>query len=183
MTNEFDQHAINHMVSAITREMTPQGSARKTETDTLFFGGALPTEAEQHELGMFGLRKNYKIIHASFDLADVQRGPIAFHVVATDGLTQSVVLQNGRIWKRDRRSQAVLVFPDTRAVVKLSSKGRLGVREMSGQHHDHGYELARDAVLVRAGRKPGHIPVVSPIGSLLTVLDMRSMIATFEMAE
>lgn len=182
MTGEFDQHAINHMVAAIQREMTPKGG-RDTERDTLFFGGGRPSEAEQDELGMFGLRKNCNIVHASFNLTGVARGPAAFHVVVTDGLTQSVVLRNGRLWKRDRRSQAVLVFPDTRAVVKLSSKGRMVVREMTGRHHDHGYDLAGDAVLVRSGRKPGHVPVVSPIGSLMTVLDIRALNKMLEMAE
>jgi hypothetical protein len=182
MNSQFDQHAINHMVAAIKREMTPRGG-RETEMDTLFFGGAMPTEAEQDELGKFGFRKNYKVLYASFDLADVARGPIAFHVVVTDGLTQSIVLQDGRYWKRDRRSQAVLLFPGTRALIRLSSKGRLVLREMSGRYHDHGYDLARDAVLAQAGRKPGHVPVVSPIGSLVTVLDIRSLSKTFEMAE
>lgn len=182
MTSQFDQHAINHMVAAIQREMTPQGG-RDTEMDTLFFGGAQPTEAEQDELGKFGFRKNYKIVHASFDLADVERGPLGFHVVVTDGLTQSIVLQDGRLWKRDRRSQAVLLFAGTHAFIRLSSKGRLVVREMHGRHHDHGYDLARDAVLARAGRKPGRVPVVSPIGSLVTVLDIRSLSKTFDMAE
>ena len=182
MTSQFDQHAINHMVAAIKHEMTPCGG-RDTEMDTLFFGGRLPTEAEQNDLGMFGLRKNYKIIHASFDLEDVVRGPVAFHVVVTDGLKQSLVVQDGRLWKRDCRSQAVLVFPNSGMVIKRSSKGRLLVRGMSGRHHDHGYDIARDAVLARAGRKPGSVPVVSPIGSLMTVLDIRAMNKMFEMAE
>jgi hypothetical protein len=127
----------------------------------LFFGGTQPSLIEQDELGKFGFGKNYKIVHASFDLADVARGPLGFHVVVTDGLTQAIVLQDGQLWKRDRRSQAVLVFPKTHAVVWLSSKGRLVVLEMSGQHHDHGYDIAREAILARADRKPGPMPVVS----------------------
>lgn len=175
MTAYLDQHAINHMITAISREMTPQRRARHAESDTIFMGGPPPSDADQNELAMFGLRKNYKIIFPSFDPADATVGPLGYHVVVTDGLTQTVILSGGRLWKRDRRSDAVLLFPDLQAVVKLSAKGRLVVRAMSGQYHDHGYELASASIIAGAERKLGHIPVVSSVGNLVTVFDLKTV--------
>ena len=183
MNPTFDQHGINHATVAISREMTPQGGKRHADADTLFFGGSRPTPAEQTELVNFGLRKNYKLVFASFDPANPQAGPLAFDVVVTDGLDQSIGLTGGRLWKRDRRSPAILVFGELNAIIKMSAKGRLIVREMTGRYHDQGYDYALEAVLARAARKPGHVPVVAPIGTLVTVLDVKTMAATFEAAE
>lgn len=182
MTNSFDQHEMNHMIVAISREMTPVAGKRHSDADTLFIGGAQPSEAQEHQLAMFGQNKNYKIIFPSFDLGNLTDGPIGIHAVVTDGLADTVVLRNGRLWKRDRRSTAILLFPDLGIALKLSSKGRLIVRGMAGQYHDQGYDLAREAVLARAGGKPGHAPVVSAIGSMVTVFDIRTMADTFAAA-
>lgn len=182
MTTNFDQNGINHMTTAISREMTPQRRARHADADTIFMGGPPPSDADQTELAMFGLRKNYKIIFPSFDPADVARGPVGYHAVVTDGLAETVILSGGRLWKRDRRSEAVLLFPDLKAVVKLSAKGRLVVRAMAGQYHDHGYDLARESITPGAARKPGNAPVVSAIGSLVTVLDLKTLGGMFAAA-
>lgn len=101
----------------------------------------------------------------------------------TDGIAETIILFDGRLWKRDRSCPAILLFPGTRVVVRLSAKGRMTVREMRGQYSDHGYELALEAVLARAARQPGTAPVVSPIGGLLTVLDMKTMSAMFAAGE
>lgn len=183
MTDALNLNDVNHMIVSLAREMTPQGGMWHKEADTLFVGGTLPTKVDEIGLANFGLAKNYKIVLPSFDPADVASGPIAFHAVITDGLTQSITLPNGRLWKRDRRSPAVLVFAEVRAIVRINSKGRLLVREMTGPHHDHGYELARDAVIARAGRKPGKVPVISAIGNLLTVVDIRTMAGLLAAAE
>ena len=68
-------------------------------------------------------------------------------------------------------------------MVRLSTKGRLIVRGMTGQYNDHGYELAHHAVIARASSKPGGNPVVSTIGNMLTVLDMHTMLGIFTAAE
>ncbi len=183
MNTVFDQHAMNHMITAISHEMSAPTRKRRPECDTLFIGGPVPSDRDQHELAQFGLRKNWKIVYPSFDAADPLRGPVTYHVVVTDGLTETMVLKDGRLWKKDRRSQAVIVFAELGITIKVSSKGRLVVRGMAGRYHDHGYDLALDAVTKRAAREPGHIPVVSTIGMLPTVLDIHTMNQVFANAE
>ena len=183
MTITFDQHAINDMTVAVALEMTPQCAKRHQNSDTLFMGGAKPTEADQRELASFGLSKNYRIVFPSFDPLNVEAGPTAFHVVVTDGLEEAFTLSEGRLWKRDRRSAAILLFPKLGILVKLSSKRSLVARVMDGRYHDHGYDLAQEAVTARAARKPGHVPVVAPVGGLMTVLDVKAFADTFAAAE
>lgn len=101
MAFSFDQHGINHATVAIWREMTPPGCIRLSETDTLFFGGPRPSDADREALATFGLNKNYKLVFASVDPADPQAGPVAFHAVVTDGLTHIVALCDGRLRKKD----------------------------------------------------------------------------------
>lgn len=172
---EFDQHAINHMVVAINREMTPLGNKRHADADTMFMGGGYPTESEQSALGRFGFRKNWNIVFLSFDPANPTAGPIGIHTVVTDGRTQAHVLQRGRLWKKDRRSAAILLFPETRIAVRLNSKGRLVVGAMTSHYHDHGYDLALESVVALAKCKPGRVPVIGPIGSMVTVQDITTM--------
>lgn len=178
----FDQHAINHLTVAVGIEMTPGGRGRHALGDTLFMGGLTPSEDDARALGTFGERKNWKVIFPSFDPSEVATGPIGYHAVVTDGVADTVVLTDGRLWKRDRRSAAVLHFPGIQAVVKLSSKGRLIVRGTDGAYAEEGYELARQAVRARAATRPGKVPVVSPIGGMLTVLDMDALADSFALA-
>jgi hypothetical protein len=182
MNTASDQHAMNHMITAISHEMSAPTRKPRPECDTLFIGGPVPSDRDQHELAQFGLRKNWKIVYPSFD-ADPARGPVAYHVVVTDGLTETMILRDGRLWKNDRRSKAIIVFAEFGLVIKVSSKGRLVARGMAGRYHDHGYDLALEAVTTRAARKPGHIPVVSTIGMLPTVLDIHTMNQVFANAE
>lgn len=185
MTNAFDQYTMNHMIVALSREMTPRGTKPnpKVDADTVFIGGARPTEADQASLARFGLDKNYKVIFPSFDLDAPHAGPVGFHVVVTDGLTRVTTLQDGRLWKRDRRNPAVLVFAEIGAVVKLNANGQMVVRDMRGQFHDHGYELALEAVRAGAGKQPGTMPIVSTIGSMLAILDAKTMSYAHAVAE
>ncbi len=175
MTIAFDHHDINHMIISITREMTPRSDKRPIGGDTVFMGGVSPNQVDQAGLANLGLSKNYNIIFPSFDPRSVGDGPVTFHAVVTDGLTQAAVLTGGRLWKRDRRSPAILLFPEFDAVLRLSAKGRLIIREMVGQYHDHGYELALETVRVLAARRPGKVAILSTVGSMPTVLDIETM--------
>jgi hypothetical protein len=183
MNPTFDCHHINHMITAIGQEMHLRARELHTKGDALFIGGLMPDDADQAELAQFGLRKNWKIIYAAFHPADVLRGPIAFHVVVTDGLTETMVLQDGRLWKKDARCPAILVFAHLGLTVRVGSKGRLLARALTRPCHDHGYDLAIQSVMARAAREPGHIPVISTIGRLPTVLDIRTMNHAFANAE
>ena len=183
MNIAFDQHSINHMIVAINREMIPLGNKRHADADTIFMGGSPPTDADQKALAQFGLNKNYKVVFLSFDPKNVNAGPVGIHAVITDGVTEAAVLQNGRLWKKDRRSAAILLFPEFRAALRLNLKGQLIINDMADQYHDHGYDLALAAISDRAGRRPGRTPVVSTIGSMVTVLDMQTMANSFANAE
>lgn len=181
MTNGFDQHAINHMTVAIRQEMSPGGRPHP-EGDTLFMGGARPSNGDAGALARFGLNKNWKIVFPSFDTADPAAGPIGFHVVVTDGETQSIVLSGGRLWKRNHDSAAVLLFRKKKVLVSLDAGGRLNVGAMRGRFDDRGYALALEAVKARAMGEPGRGAVVAPIGALITVMDMVACSEMFAMA-
>jgi len=183
MNTTCDYRRINHMITAIGHEMNLRTRKPRIECDALFIGGPVPCDTDQEELAQFGLRKNWKIIYSSFDPADVLRGPVAFHVVVTDGLTETMVLQDGRLWKRDARCSAILVFAHLGLTVSVGSKGRLLARPLARPCHEDGYDLAIQSVTARAAREPGHIPVVSTIGRLPTVLDIRTMNHAFANAE
>lgn len=182
MNAAIDQHCINHMTVAVHQAMTPQENRRSRETDTMFLGGGQPTDADRQALGHFALDKNYRLVVPCFDTAEPQAGPVGYDVICTDGLEQSIALTGGRLWRRDRRSTAVLLFPSIGVVVKLTGKGCMLVREMKGCYHDQGYELARQAVLAHAARQPGSVPVLTSVGALTVVLDMRAFAATFAVA-
>ena len=183
MNTAFDTTSMNHMITAICHEM--RGASRKThpDCDTLFIGGPPPSDRDQHALAQFGLSKNWKVVYPSFDPADPMRGPVGCYVVVTDGLTETVILTDGRLWKNDRRSMTVIVFAELGITVRVSSKGRLVVRGMVGRYHDHGYDLALEGVATRAARRPGHSTVISSIGQLPTVCDIRTMSQMFDNAE
>lgn len=169
------ENGINHMLVALAHEMSPQGHGRPHETDTLFVGGLTPTEGDQRALGEFALSKNYRMIHASFELGNPDAGPTGFHAILTDGVTEAIIIGNGRLWKRDRRSPSVLVFAEPGAIMKMSAKRRIVVREMKGEFHEQGYALALEALKTRAAWKPGRAPIVSTIGELPIVMDLRSL--------
>jgi len=182
MSPVIDPQAVNHSTVALSREMTPQGRRRPAESDTLFIGTPPASETDHDELRKFGLSKNYQLVVATFDPADPDVAPASFLAVLTDGLTITCGLAGGRLWKKDRQSASILLFPDARVLLKMSSKGRLIIREMKGPYGDHGYELARASLLSRANRKPGRAPVVAPVGTLVTVLDITTLQATFQAA-
>lgn len=178
----LDQHAINHMTVAVACEMTPGNPNAHALGNTLFMGGPRPSESDARAIGAFGERKNYNIVFPSFQGPDVEAGPDGYHAVVTDGVAETFVLSDGRLWRRDRRSPAVLVFAGIQAVVKLSLKGRMIVRGMTGGYAEEGFELARRTVVARAAQKPGKVPVVSPIGGMAFVLDMGTLAETFALA-
>jgi hypothetical protein len=182
MTNDSDRAGISHMLAALSTELAPQGSGRRHETDTLFMAGPAPTEDDLHELGGFALSKDYRLIYASFDFANADAGPTAFHAVITDGVTKAVAMYGGRLWKRDRRTPAVLVFAVSASVVKFTSKRSIAVREMKGEFHEQGYALALEALKSRASLKPGTAPIFSTIGALEVVMDLRGYFDTHALA-
>ena len=177
------QHAINHLTVALSQEMLPPSGSRHDEFDTLFLACAHPSADQRTALASFGLRKNYNLIIASFDDADPAGGPAGIEAVVTDGRTQAFNLSGGRLWRRDRRTPSVLLFPELRAMVRISSKRRLVVGPMNGRHAEDGYEIARQGVLERAKREPGHVPVLTPIGDLAIVVDVRAVAGVFAMGE
>ncbi len=182
MINLLDPISINHMTVALQMEMASSSNSRHTEPDVLFMGGGELSDTDERALAGLGLRKNYNIVYATCASVDADSTPSTYHAVVTDGLTQAYILNNGRLWKRDRRSASVLIFADTQMVIKISGKGRICVRPMAGQYHDHGYDLAQDGLAARAARKPGHAPVVSPVGEVATVINLKAVVDMFEAA-
>lgn len=183
MTNLFNPIIVNHMTVALQMEMAPTPKNRHSEPDVLFMGGERLSDTDERALAGLGLRKNYNIVYAACASADADSTPSTYNAVVTDGLTQAYIVSNGRLWKRDRKSAAILIFADTQAVIKISGKGRIVVRQMAGQYHDHGYDLARDALAARGACKPGHAPVLSPVGEAATVVDVKAVAAMFAAAE
>lgn len=166
--NGFDVRGMHHMITAIRETMSPTRQLHP-ERDTLFMGGATPTHHDEEALCIFGRDKNWKIVFPSIDTADPAAGPTGFRVVVTDGLTRTCVLRNGRLWKRSRDSAAVIRVD--RLVISLSAKGRLKVGPSRGRVHEHGYDLALQAVKARAAEAPGRGALIAPIGGLVAVMD------------
>ncbi|TCQ06308.1 hypothetical protein C8J40_10596 [Sphingomonas sp. PP-CC-3A-396] len=182
MSSTFDSQGINDVTVAVCQEMTSRSRRRNCDVDTVFLGGPPPSHADEVELAKFGRSKNYRMIFVSFDPSKPHDGPCGFHAVLTDGLTQALAIGDGRLWKRDSRSPAVLLFPALRAMLKLDSEGCLIFHDMAGDYPESGFDLARTAVLARAARNPGTAPLVSPIGALMTVLDVDTMSAVLAQA-
>ena len=183
MNTMLDQHAVNHATVALRQEMTPRQGLRHRELDTLFLGGPSTTEADRTSLGKFGFDKNYKLVVASFDPAEEVTAPTGYDVVVTDGQTQWIALSGGRLWKRDRRTPAILIFAisaTTLATVKISAKGRMLIGDGRGRFADEGFERARMSVAARTAAKPGTTPVVSPMGSSSVVLDCAAFVDMLE---
>lgn len=181
MTDQFDFKTINDVTVAINCEMSPSRRPHPN-SDTLFMGGTSPTIADEDALGRFACSKNYKIVYPAFDPGHGTTLPTTFHVAVTDGLAQTIVLRGGRLWKRNDRSAAVLMFADTRLMVSLDARGLLKVARMPGNVGERGYDTALTAVTARAATKPGGAPVISPVGGLITVLDMKALSETFAKA-
>lgn len=183
MIQDFDHFGINHAVVALSREMAPKARINREVGDILFFGAPSLSDTDRAGLADFACRKNWKLIVASFDPANPHAGPTGFDVVITDGLTQSTGLRGGRLWKKDRKSAAILIFEEISAVIKMDAKGQLLVNEMRGPFHDQGFDIARDALLDQAARKPGRAPIIAWIGTLMAVHDTKAFARTFEVAE
>ncbi len=181
MTDQLDFHAINHMMVAINCEMSPSGRPHP-DSDTLFMGGTPPSIADVDDIGRYACAKNYKVVYLPFHETPVSDLRSTFHVAVTDGIAQTIMLSGGRLWKRNARSPAVLMFSDNRLMVSLSAKGLLRATRMPANVEEQGYETALRAVMERAAEVPGGIPVVAPLGRLLTALDLKSFSDTFAKA-
>lgn len=180
MKNSFDNHLVNHAIVALSLEMNPKGYT--AESDALILGGERLTVADHASLVRLATTKNYNLIFASFAFPCLDVQPISYDAVITDGETRSMVLSGGRLWKQDRRTPAMLIFPDAGESVKISRKGRLVATGMKAQYHDHGFDLAREAVAARSARSPGQVPVVSQIGGIKVIFDTGTLARTFAAA-
>ena len=175
----FDSDGINHVVCAMQLEMgTTPGHAGRNP-NVLFLGGPQVTDVDA--LCEFSLSKNWSLFFASVDVADPAAGLMDVRAVVTDGVTQAATIAGGRLWKRDKNSPSVLLFPNVGALAKVTSKGRILIREMTGTYGDEGYELARAALAARCATRPGQMPVVGPVGVMPSVLDVRTLKLMFEM--
>jgi len=177
----FDSKGINDMICALQLEMGSTPGEQQRETNVLFMGGPDLTDDDQKELGQNAVNQNWSALFSSFDVTNPTAGPLDIFAAVTDGRISTTV-GGGRLWKRDRKSRIVVLFPALQMKLKLTLKGRLFVGEMRGQYHDHGYELARGALLERASTSPGHSPVLSTIGQFPTIMDVRTLAMAFEMA-
>lgn len=178
----IDHHKVNHMINAIMEEMRPRGHKQDQFAEYVFMGGTLPNDAQGHALAKFSLEKNYHVIFPSFDPDNLADGPIGLHVIMTDGTTQSGGVGNGRLWKRDRHATTIIVFESIGFTVRINAKGGLDLRSIKTPHHSHGYELALEAVLVKAERRKASTPVIFSIGSLQAIMDIRTLCASMAMA-
>ncbi|WP_028967905.1 hypothetical protein [Sphingomonas phyllosphaerae] len=178
MKDTLDHHGVNHMLVSIAREMAKDTGKKPADADTIFMGGTTPTEADQKSLADFALAKNYNMLFSAFDPEVIGDGPVTMLAVITDGEAKAAVLPDGRLWKKDRRSPAIIVFAELNAVVRMSTKGRLIVREMTGSYHEEGFAIAMDAVRAAAERKPAHAPIISTIGNLMIIMDVETMMMT-----
>lgn len=181
MGTKFDAEGINHAVTAVFNEMSPARAVQRSEAETLFFGGLQLSDFDRQALGQLSNNKNYNIVYLSFD-NDVAKGPTAIELAVTDGETETYSVQGGRLWKRDARSVAVLVFSSLNVMVKLTSRGRILVRETKSDYHELGFELAAAAVRKRTACQPAKAPIISTIGAATVVLDLRMMVGTFALA-
>lgn len=179
----IDPIYINHATVVLQMEMALISRRRQIEPNVLFMGGGALSDTDERALAELGLRKNYNLVYATCATGDAHSRPSTFHAVATDGTTQAYVLSDGRLWRRDRSSASILIFANAQAVIAIGGKGRIVVRPMARRYHDHGYDLAMEALASRIASRPGHVPVVMPVGEVTAMIDVRALAATFAAAE
>lgn len=183
-SSDFGTGAINEIIHAIEAEMTCHARKRQDARDVLIYGGSELTSVGETEIGTDCLNSNWNIIHAAMDVAnpgdDLDHSLSGFRCFITDGFTQIYVLRGGRLWKRDARTPAILVFPDSRIVAKISSTGRIVLRDAVGEFHEFGYHLATKAVRKRMASKPNNAPVIRRIGDTLIVHDIKTMLVAIQ---
>ena len=179
---DFDLDGINQMVCAIQMEMGSTPGECTRSTNVLFMGGPDLTQSDEDALARYALDVNWYILFPVFDTATPAAGPLEVRVVVTDGGTTSLIMKNGRLWKRDLASPTIVVFPDGPSSLRVNSKGKLLLRPTNVPYHDHGYDLARESLAVRASTEPGKVPMVTPIGRFVTVMEARSLAMMLEMA-
>ena len=121
MQHRIDTATVSDMVAALTREMMPNRAPRHAGTDTLFLGGWDVSDDDRGRMARFGRDKNYNVVFVSFG-ENASEGLVDYDVVVTDGIGDAVVLADGRLWKRDERRAAVLLFRSVGALIKLSTK-------------------------------------------------------------
>lgn len=182
MTLSLNHIQLNHLIRALGEEMRSAKGKRPIDADTLFIGGGLPRDIDLKSLEQFGQNKNYKIVFGSVAPGASGAQLDRIDVVLTDGVSDSAILSNGRLWKRNARSPVIIIFTHLGVSIRLSGKDRLGVNKLTGRYHDHGYDLARVAVQARAAKRPGTNPVLTTVGELPIVMDMQTLQHSFEAA-
>jgi hypothetical protein len=173
---DFDGQLINHMTVAVRCEMTPGRRRHGPLGDTMFLGALQPSKADLHALARFGESRNYKIILPHFDAGDVGAGPLAYSVVVTDGMSDTVVFEGARLWKRSPDRASVLLIPAIGAEIGIDTRGLMKVREARDAYPDSGFALAQASVIARAASKPGKLPVMSQLGGMMVVNDFNRMV-------
>lgn len=172
----INQFKINPLICAVESELTARLGKRRNEANFLMMGGGTLSPAEMDALATFACQKNWNLLHAATNTTDpvngFVNGEIEFTCVVTDGFTSTAILSGGKLWKRDRSSAAMLLFPQHRVAARLNSKGLLSARKFADRYHDQGYDLAKDAVLQRLPGSGDTTPVITMIGAALVVHDV-----------
>ena len=170
--------AVNALTTAVADAMTGKRKLSRQDEDTLFFGGVELPKSEKDVLADFTARMNWNLIYVGCmaDSLRSDRAEIAgIGCYVTDGIEATAVLGAGKLWKASREARAVIVFPATGIKIRLSRKGQLLIDELSGPPHDHGFELAREAVVSLQDAHRDRLPVVSVMGRYPIVSDVENL--------
>jgi len=183
---KIDQHQINSLICAVEAELTSRAGKRCKQADFLIMGGGQLSGAGRDSLASFACQKNWNLLYAAVNTAQPVNGfaadAIEFSCFVTDGFTSTAVLSGGKLWKRERTTAAILIFPQHSLSIRVNAKGKLTDRKLADRYHDHGHDLARDAVLRRVSSAKNRMPVLGTIGNAMVVHDLEMIARTHEFA-
>lgn len=164
---------ITPVLGFLKNAMISKAGLQDSRFDTIFLGGPSLTEDDQERLGRFSAAKFYNIVYASHN--PTQPAYPGLCAVFTDGDSRSLILKNGKLWKRDRHSLAIIIFSEAGLNVKISNKGRMVIRESRQTFHDGGFRLAEEAVATGSIGHPVRTAVIGDVGGLITVMDTETL--------
>lgn len=165
---------ITPVLGFLQNAMTSKSGLQDSRFDTIFMGGTTLTEDDQERLGRFSADKFYNIVYALHN--PTQPAYPGLCVVFTDGESRSLILKNGKLWKRDRHSLAIIIFSEAGLNVKISNKGRMVIRESRQTYHEVGFQLAEEAVATGSVAHPVRTTVIGDVGGLIAVMDTETLI-------
>lgn len=176
----IDQHGVNAVLCAVEAELGGRATKKGNKPDALLMGGGRLCPADERELALLASRTNWDILYVAMDktqpLETLTSGDLEFSFFSTDGVTQTCVLTHGRIWKRDRQSQARLIFMNKGAAeIRIKASGAFALRELKASPRNEGFRLARTSIEDRIGRVQTIAPVLGSIGHALIVYDIRTL--------